>query len=192
MLSLSSYIKDHTKSFTVGGTVSKKILIFDLDDTVIHTSANIRVMKGEKLMRTLSNKEYNTYILKPGEYFDYQEFNDSDILSKETFTRYWSTLKREYRKGTHISILTARNDSDMIRSFFLKNGIDIKPSLVFAINDPKLHLSGTVQERKAEVIGFLHKLGYDIAVFFDDDEENLKAAKKLEELIKIKIHIIKT
>lgn len=191
MKSLSSYLKTHTK-FTVAGTTSDKLLIFDVDDTLIHTSAKIWVMKGGKRVKTLTNSEYNDYKLEQGEEFDYREFNDPKILNKETFTKYWSTLKHEYRDGTHISILTARNDADMVRRFFLRNGIDIKAELVFAVGDPRLGLTGSVQEKKAKVIRDLVALGYRTLVFFDDNEGNLKAAKELEsELPGVKIHTVK-
>lgn len=190
MKSLSSYLKLHG-NFTVAGTKSEKLLIFDVDDTLIHTSAKIWVMKGNEHIKTLTNAEYNDYKKKPDEWFDYREFNDPKILSRETFTRYWSTLKREYRKGTHISIITARNDARMIRRFFLKNGIDIKDELVFAVGDPRLGLAGSVQEKKATIIRELVALGYHTLVFFDDNEGNLEAAKALEKELGIKIHTVK-
>lgn len=188
MISLSQYLKNQ---FTVAGTVSDKLLVFDVDDTLIHTTANIYVMKNGKKIKTISNQEYNTYRLKPGEYFDYSEFDDPKILSKETFTKYWDTLKREYKKGTHISILTARADVDMIRNFFLQNGIDIKKELVFAIGDERLGLKGSIQEKKSQVISHLYKLGYSTIIFFDDNEDNLKSAKQLEKNMDIKIHVVK-
>lgn len=188
MIGLSEYLYGQ---FTVAGTVSDKLLIFDVDDTLIHTTAEIFIVKNGKRVKTISNQNYNNYKLRPGESFDYQEFDDPKILSKETFTKYWDTLKREYRKGTHISILTARSDADMIRDFFLKNGIDIKKELVFAVGDPKLGLHGTVQEKKAQVIEHIAHLGYKTLVFFDDDEGNLAAAKKLEYPLGVKIHTIK-
>lgn len=191
MQSLSSYLKSRTTEFTAGGTRSKKVLIFDLDDTIINTSANIKVLKNGREIKTISNKDFNNYILKPGESFDFTEFNDREILSKETFTKYWRTLKREYLRGVHICILTARNDCDMIRDFFLQNGINIKLALIIAVNDPRLGLNGNIHERKAQSIQYLHKLGYDTMIFFDDNKENLEAAKALEKSITdIKIHTI--
>lgn len=190
MISLIDYINQH-KTFTVGGSISSKLLIFDVDDTLIYTTANIWIMKDDKHIKTISNGEYNNYKLKNGEYFDYREFNDAIKLSREKFTKYWETLKREYKKGTHICILTARGDSKMIRQFFLNNGIDIKPQLVFAIGDPKLQLSGTIQHRKSTIIKRLSMLGYKTIVFFDDNLNNLKTAKTLEKTINIKIHTVK-
>ena len=180
MIPLSKYI--NKKGWTVAGSKSSKLLIFDVDDTLINTTAKIFVRRGDegKLVKTLTNNEYNTYKLRPSEWFDYSEFADPEILSKETFTKYWDTLKREYKKGTHISIITARGNADMIRDFFLKNGIDIKQELVFAVGDRNYMYHGTVAERKAKTINLLAQLGYKTLIFFDDNDENLKAVKDLE------------
>lgn len=187
MIPLSKYLD---KQFTVARTISKKILLFDVDDTLIHTTARIGIRKDGEIVKWISNDVYNTYKLKKGEKFDYSEFSDPKILRKETFTKYWDTLKREYAKGTHIGIITARPIGNEIRKFFLKNGVDIKKELVFAVGDPNYPFQGSVQEKKAHTIEFLSKLGYETFIFFDDNEENLKSAKAMERL-GIKIHTVK-
>ena len=187
MLSLSKYLN---KQFTVGGTASKKLIIFDVDDTLIHTTAKVGVRKGDDV-KWIDNSEFNDYKLKRGETFDFSQFEDPKILRKETFTKYWDTLKREYAKGTHIAIITARSIGNEIRKFFLKNGIDIKKELVFAVGDDKYPFQGSVQEKKSQTIEFLSRLGYNTFIFFDDNEENLKQAKNLEHKLNIKIHTVK-
>jgi hypothetical protein len=107
------------------------------------------------------------------------------------FTKYWNTLKREYNRGTHIGILTARPDKKIIREFFLKHGIRIKDALVMAINDPSLGLEGTIQQRKTEAIRILANVGYDTFIFFDDNEPNLKSAKELEKQLDIHVLTVK-
>ena len=188
MLSLSDYI---AKEFTVGGTRSHRIILFDVDDTLIHTTAHILVRKNGKVIKRISNAEYNEYVLRPGESFDYTEFDDPNILDNEAFTKYWKTLKREYHRGTHIGILTARGDCDMIFEFFKKKGIEIKHELVFAIGDPKMGLTGTIAEKKATIISKLAWLGYRTFIFFDDNESNLKSAKQLEGKYNIKMITVK-
>ena len=175
----------------VAGRVSQKLIIFDVDDTLIHTTANIWVMKDGKRVKKITNSQYNNYSLKNGEYFDYSEFDDPDILANEEFTKYWDTLKREYNKGSHICILTARGSVDMVRTFLIKNGIDIKKGLVFATGDPSLGLIGNVQERKASVISLLYNKGYRQFIFFDDNEGNLRSVKNMEAKLPIKIIAIK-
>jgi hypothetical protein len=190
MISLRDYILEQ---FTVAGTQSDKILLFDVDDTLIKSDVKVHVIKNGEVIKKLSSTEYNSYKLQPGESFDYSEFEDEDILNnRSVFLKYWDTLQREYKDGTHIGILTARSNKDMFYRFFKSNGITIKNELVFAINDPKLNLKGsTIEDRKAEVIKRLAKWGYRTMVFFDDNEANLKTAKKLEKSCDIKIHTVK-
>lgn len=192
MVSLVEHLRDKIQiGFTVNHTESSKIILFDLDDTIIHTTAEIMVVKNGKCVKKLSNTEFNNYTLKSGESFDFGEFDDPSILAHESFTKYWNTLKREYNKGTHVGILTARSNSQMIKKFFLSNGIRIKDELVIAINDPELGLKGNVQKKKAEAIGILADAGYKLFIFFDDNEPNLKAAKRLEDSYNIKVQTVK-
>lgn len=192
MRDIREHLKDRIQQgFTVGKTTSNKIILFDLDDTIIDTIAEIGVVKGGKVIKRLPNAEFNDYVLGPGESFDFGEFDDPILLDQSPFTKYWNTLKREYKKGTHIGILTARSDCRMIKEFFLKNGIRIKDELVIAINDPSLGLKGSIQEKKTEAIRILAGVGYDNFIFFDDNEPNLKSAKALESQLNIKVTTVK-
>ena len=190
MKDLSTYIKE---KFTVAGTESNKILMFDVDDTLIKSDVKVYVRKNGHISKKLNSEQYNSYHLKPGESFDYTEFRSEDILNnRSVFLKYWDTLQREYKKGVHIGILTARADADMFYRFFKTNGIDIKRELIFAISDPSMNLKGeTIEERKSEVIKRLARWGYDTIVFFDDNENNLKTAKSLEQKYNIKVHTVK-
>ena len=190
MINLRDYILE---KFSVAGNESDKILLFDVGDTLLKSEVQVHVVKGGKLLRKLSSAEYNSYKLQPGEDFDYVEFEDPKILNnKSVFLKYWDTLQREYKNGTHIGILTARSNSDMFYDFFKNHGVTIKKELVFAINDPKLGLKGnTIEDRKANAIKRLIDWGYKTIVFFDDNVNNLKSAKKLEDKYDIKIHTVK-
>ena len=172
--SLSTYLKN-----SIRGNQSTRILLFDVDDTLIHTSAQIWIKSPDGSEHSISNQEFNDYKAKPGEEFDFREFNSQKILDNDIPTKYLNTLKKEYAKGTHIGIITARSDCSLIKKFLLKKGIDIKTELVFAVNDPQLGLEGSIQEKKAQIIDHLIKAGYETLVFFDDNEGNLEAAKRL-------------
>lgn len=192
MITLVEHLRNNIRAgFTVNNTRSNKILLFDLDDTLIHTTAEVNIVKNGKVVDRITNAEFNDYVLKPGESYDFAEFNDETILNKSKFTKYWDTLKREYRRGTHIGILTARCDCDLIKRFFLRNGIDIKTDLIMAINDPKLGLSGSIQHRKSEAINILADAGYKLFVFFDDNIPNLEYAKQLERKLDIIVKTVK-
>lgn len=184
--SLSNYMKDR---LTVGGTYSDRVLLFDVDDTLLKSNAKISVLKDGELIQRLTPAEFNFYKLKPGEEFNFDEFRSYEALIESTFLPFWKTLKREYNKGTHIGILTARENGDMFKKFFLAHGIDIKDELIFTTGDPDY--SGSVEERKTQAIERLIKVGYKIFVFFDDSEANLKKVKKMENKYPIKVITVK-
>ena len=174
---------------TVGGTYSDRILLFDVDDTLLKSNAKISVIKDGEVIKKLTPAEFNFYKLKAGESFDFEEFRSYEALVESTFLPFWKTLKREYNKGTHIGILTARENGDMFKKFFLTHGIDIKDELIFTTGDSDY--SGSVEERKTQAIERLVKVGYKTFVFFDDSETNLKTVKKMEKEYPIKVITVK-
>lgn len=181
----------------IKGKDSNKLLIFDLDDTLIISDAKIKVLDKEtgKVIKEMTPEEYNYYVQHSKQMLSFEDFNKFGILKKAKFTKYMDLLKREYKKGTHICILTAREDSNLIRKFFLYHKINILPQLVIATGDPKWNFKGhksEVASRKKEAIERLVKHGYNDLAFFDDNEENLKYAKKLEKDLGVSIKTIKT
>ena len=55
--------------------------VFDVDDTLFHTTAKVKVMRGNKHVASLSNSEYNTHTLPKGHHYDYTEFRDADVAT---------------------------------------------------------------------------------------------------------------
>ena len=184
--SLKNYMSD---KLSVGGTYSNRILLFDVDDTLIHSNAKIDVVKNGEVIKSLTPAEFNYYKLGLGEKYDFKEFRSYEALLEATFLPFWKTMKREYNKGTHVGILTARENGDMFKKFFLTKGIDIKDELIFTTGDSDY--SGSVEERKTQAIERLINVGYKTFVFFDDSEANLKEVKKLENKHDIKVITVK-
>lgn len=182
MISLPKYIHDIKDN--------KKIIVFDIDDTLITSDAKVYVMKNGKVIKELTSAEYNTYHLKRGESFNFSEFDDPNILDNAHFTKYWDTLKREYKKGTNIGIITARSDINMFYDFFLKHGINLDKKLMFGISGDS-RFDGSVAKRKKQAIELLFSEGYRTFIFFDDNEDNLRLAKELENELGIKVHTVK-
>lgn len=184
--SLKNYMSD---KLTVGGTYSDRILLFDVDDTLIHSNAKIGVIKNGEKIKELTPAEFNYYKLGSGESYDFEQFRSYEGLLDSEFLPFWKTMKREYNKGTHVGILTAREDGDMFKKFFLNHGIDIKDELIFTTGDPDY--DGSVENRKTQAIERLIKVGYKTFVFFDDSEANLREVKKMEKTHDIKVITIK-
>lgn len=178
----------------IKGKISKKLAIFDLDDTLIVSSAKIQVLdaKTGKIIKNLTPAEFNFFKPTDRHVFSFSDFEDAEILKKSYFiTHVLEKLKDYYRSGVHVSIITARSDSKMIREFFLLNDIDIHPDLIFAVNDPLHGFTGTIAKRKKEAIHRLVEEGYTDFVFFDDNDDNLRLAKEVEKEKNVKVKTIK-
>lgn len=188
------YIKTYNEfsnNLMIHGKSSDKVLVFDIDDTLIKSNARIFVRKNGEVIKTLNSQEYNEYVLQPDEKFTYEEFEDLNIMLDAELTPYFETMKREYQKGVHISILTARSDNKMIHDFFLKKeNIDIHPKLIFTMGDDKSNMS--ISKKKAKCIKKLVDYGYKILIFFDDNVDNLNEVKMMGDSLGVKIHVIKT
>jgi hypothetical protein len=170
-----------------------RLIIFDLDDTLVKTEAKVKIIshKTKKIIAELTPKDFNSFKKRSGHILNFDDFDDPEILRQGRLIHsIFSKLKYYYNKGVPVSIVTARSSSDIVRSFFLENGIDIHPDLVIAINDPSANLEGNIAERKQKAIRNLIDDGYTNLIFFDDNEENLRLAKNLEGYKNSKIKLI--
>lgn len=167
-----------------GVDTGNRLVIFDLDDTLIKTDAKIKVVdrKTGKIVREMTPQEFNDFESKSKRHIlNYEDFSNPEILRQGKFIHeIFEKLKRYYKKGIPVSIVTARSSSDLVREFFLGHGIDIHPNLVIAVNDPQYGYSGGIPNRKLEAIHDLIDLGFKHLTFFDDSEDNLRLAKNAE------------
>ena len=170
---------------------TEKIVLFDLDDTLIKSKAKIYVLNEQnKVIKKLTPAQYNYYKCKDGEHFNYDEFDDEEILNNSKFMKLWETLKDFYDSGIHVGIVTAREDKEMLIRFFLKNGIDINRYLVFAIGGPECKFKGRIQDRKRQVIEHLSARGYKNFLFYDDNKDNLNEVASMRDRIGVKIETV--
>ncbi len=180
--------------FKIKGRSNDKILIFDLDDTLVQTEAKIKILnpKSKEVIKKLTPAEFNNFKIKKGHVLDYDDF-DSPMLLRQgrMIHEIFEILKRNYHDHIPVAILTARSSSELVREFFLQNGIDIHPELVIAVNDPQFEFEGTIPERKKKAIQKLIDLGFRDLTFFDDHEDNLRLAKEAEGYKSATIHTIK-
>ena len=111
------------------------LTIFDIDDTLMHTTAKIAVKLNGKTVKELTNQEFNTYQLKKGEEFDFGQFRDAKKFKEESkpiarmFAKAKAILSNVTNKpGSQMIIITARNDFDDKKTFldtFRQYGLDI-------------------------------------------------------------------
>jgi hypothetical protein len=183
----------------------RSIHLFDLDDTLIRTSARVLVRDAEgRLLRALSTAEFTAYRAVPGEALDFAEFSDLGILSRGIVVRYTRTIiDTILAHGTRseFGILTARADKKLhapflIRLFRSLFGVRLANEFIFAVSDARFSgykdrrvgESGvpfsrlSVSQRKALVIAEdLVGRGFNDISFYDDSRANLESFKVMRQ-----------
>lgn len=179
------------------------ITFIDLDETLFRTYAKVNVVKEGEVIKKLSNKEFNEYVLREGESFEFSEFSDAKLF-RDTSTpipRTMNMLKemilriKETKSFSRIVILTARPDfydKELFLKVFTDNGIDVSNKELFYIDRMGNQNEGTVSEKKRNaVIKYLKKGIYRRCRMLDDDLNNLKAfldiGRNLPEDISVKV-----
>ena len=168
---------------------SKKLSIFDFDDTLVSTNAKIHITHGSGEKETLTPAEYAVYTPQDGDEFDFSLFSgtikDPEII-KKNFQLFLQVLNKS-RKGRRTAILTARENPIPVKNFLKKQGIEGIEIIALGSSDP---------QDKADWIEDQAKAGWNDIRFMDDSSKNIASvramAKKypnIEWLIKkVRIH----
>lgn len=164
------------------------LTIFDIDDTLFHTTAKIGVVSNGKVIKTLSNQEFNKYNAASGETFDFAEFQDAKKFFQESkpiammLDKAKIILKNSEKNiNSKVIIITARTNFDnkeVFLSTFRKHG--------FAIDKVRVERAGRIEGdfipafKKVIIIrSYLNTRKYSKVRLFDDSMSNLKEFLKL-------------
>ena len=166
------------------------LTIFDIDDTLFHTTAEVIVKKDGKVSKRLSNQEYNRYTLRNGEEFDFSEFRSAKKFFEESrpirkmMAKASAIIKNSTKNPlSKVIAVTARADFDDKEKFlstFRKHGIDIdKVRVERAGNMPGGY---DVVVKKVIIIRSYLKTGkYTTARLFDDALMNVRGFLDLQD-----------
>jgi len=162
--------------------MGKGLHVFDVDETLFHTTAKVKVMRGNEHVASLSNSEYNTHELPPGHHYDFAEFRSAEKFDTESKPnqRMIEKMRRLHDKakksGGRVIINTARadfDDKDRFLGAFRKQNVDIDNIHVHRAGN--LKGEGTVAQKKTEIIRQQLKNGdFTHVSLHDDSEDNLK------------------
>lgn len=160
----------------------KTICIFDLDDTLVKTDAKIKVYQKDTgdLLHSLTPGEFNGFVNMHGHLLDFEDFSDLQILLAGRLIEENVQVLMEYANEYPIGMITARGHLPSVLEFIYEKKLPIREDLVFAVNDPRDGEEGTVAEKKSRSFEKLIEMGYDHFIYYDDNLENLEAAKALE------------
>jgi hypothetical protein len=161
--------------------------VWDIDETLFQTKAQVHVLKDGKRIKSLSNKEFNTYKLKKGESFDFTEFKDAKLFQQTSvpiqraLDKAAKTL-RAYSNlpNSKVIVLTARSDFDDPHTFlntFERHGLNM--------SHVHVHRAGNLGLPSAEAKRIFIKQYLDTGKFksvslFDDDARNLEVFLSLK------------
>jgi FMN phosphatase YigB (HAD superfamily) len=165
------------------------LTIFDIDDTLFHTTAKISVIKNGRVSRELTNQQFNSYQLRPGEQFDFSQFSDSEKFFREStpISKMFNKAKAIVRNvqdkpNSKVVIITARNnfqDKNKFLATFRKYG--------FNIDKVRIERAGRIEGemipafKKAIIIrNYLNTKEFSRVRLFDDSMSNLKEFLKLK------------
>jgi len=164
---------------------TNKAYVWDFDDTLVKTSAKVHIVKNERIIKSLTPEEYNTYQPTPGETTDMSDFVDPRIIMSAEKYKMWPALKnvdmakKSGRSSSDIYILTARSPKAQlpIYNFFKREGIDIPLENIITIgNDSGEYYD--IAAVKKEILSNLAK-EYDKVMFFDDSQKNIELANQV-------------
>lgn len=181
-----------------------KLLVLDIDDTIVKTNADMigvwkRYPDGTEKRLSTSEFAEDPDSIDGGKssnvIFDYREFGDEEKVTNSInngtpLIKNLRILDRCIKDGYEVAFLTARADEDMVYrvlSNYLKTSVageflpvKLNRKYCFAINDPKYagKLGNTDAEKKARVLRYLCKEA-DVVKFVDDDLKNIRNAQSL-------------
>ncbi len=170
--------------------------IIDVDETIFNTYSTIGVMKSGVRVRDLTNKEYNAYILKEGEIYDFDQFQDAKFFYETSkpieksvlwVQKLLASIEKNKGKNKHLALfLTARGIPDNCKlyhdKFELHNMKIRNTDIEFAYSgDMDRKKYPTTQIKKSRVIDWYLKIYPDIKTvrMFDDDVKNLKTCESV-------------
>ena len=168
---------------------TKKLSIFDFDDTLVSTDANVYVTHKNGKTTTFTPAEYAVYSPQEGDEFNFDEFEgplkDPEII-KRNFNLLLQVLGKS-SKNRRTAILTARGNHVPINNFFKKYGLDNIEIVALGSSNP---------QDKADWIENQVKKGWNDIRFMDDSAKNIIATKKMSKkypevnwlIRKVKIH----
>jgi hypothetical protein len=162
-----------------GEFTNSKLVIFDIDDTLVNTDTRVNVVRDGQVVKQLNSHDFTHYSLQPGEEFDFGAFRDA----REFFTKarpipgMIRRLKQDIATGNRVIMLTARsdfNDRDVFLDTFRQYGIDMDRVHVYRAGNLAIKVA-TEEKKKIILRHLLGKQHYDKVIMYDDSVPNLNA-----------------
>ena len=162
----------------------RKLVIFDIDDTLVHTQTKVHVVKDSRVVKSLNSHDFTHYKLQPDEQFDFENFrNAHDFFhNSKPIIPMMNQLKSDIATGNKVVMVTARADFDDRELFldtFRKYGVDMSNVHVYRAGNMSNKIQ-TEEKKKIIIRELLNNGHYTKAIMYDDAEPNLESFVELK------------
>lgn len=160
----------------------RKAFVFDFDDTLATTTARIKVMDGAGLVTHVQPRDFSSFQLNRGEFFDFTEFRDDRFIKDANPTFLMHLAQEVSGEDQDVYILTAREDdsADAIQSFLANYNVDAKT--IHCVGGTK----ETIPQKKKEMLLTIMQK-YDKIYYYDDSSDNIETAPEGDNIRKYKV-----
>lgn len=163
--------------------------VFDFDDTIAKTTANIKVYRNGAFLTSLSSHDYKNFKKLPTDVLDFSEFDDGNKILNANPAKMWKVIKnisdaiKQGRSKSDIYVLTARSPivKTYIYKFLNKHGIKIDIKNIFTVGDSQGKIN--ISDKKLKILTDIDNQ-YQKVVFFDDDIKNINAIRHINTIEK--------
>jgi hypothetical protein len=161
-----------------------KLVIFDIDDTLVHTQTKVHVIRDGQVVKSLNSHDFTHYKLQPGESFDFGDFANAQEFfdNAKPIIPMLNQLKHDIATGNKVVMVTARADFDDRELFldtFRKYGVDMGKVHVYRAGNMQGKMQ-TEEKKKIIIRDLLNKGSYTKAIMYDDAVPNLHSFVELK------------
>jgi hypothetical protein len=165
--------------------MSKKLRVFDFDDTLFQTSGKVIVKHENGDVDQLTAAQYAVYVEKPGDSFDFSQFVSvmNPVVIRPIAKRFYKIIKAEVQDRLTV-ILTARGKESVPHIKDILNKY-------FRVDVPVVATSSSDPQAKADWIrSKIENDGYNDIFFVDDSHKNVKAVYDTIRTLPVKYKIV--
>jgi beta-phosphoglucomutase-like phosphatase (HAD superfamily) len=149
------------------------LYIFDFDDTLAHSGANVIVIHKDGTEETLSSADFATYVEQPGDDFDFSEFDvypPAGKMINSTFSELQAAIGAA--GASNVVILTARRETKPVIEFLKDQGLNTAIQVVGTASSNPTSKARYVASR-------LKGSNYTEVHLYEDSSANINAIKQM-------------
>ena len=148
------------------------LYIFDFDDTLVDSDAEVKIQHADGTTTLLSSEKYAKYREQKGDVFDFSDF-DSYPRNAEIIEPVFAELRSAIASSgpSNVVILTARSNPDPVKFFLNENNVGNIDIVAVGTSDPNAKAMYILERVKSD--------GFDEVIVFEDNVKNIRRIRKV-------------